>query len=760
MHLPVLRKSFAPLRLGRLIAALAVWAWLGQGCAAGAPGAHGADQYEIEDDAGPAATGDAEVADTTADAKVASDASYPAADVDTDFATDANFSSDANFSADTNFSSDTALATGAESAADSAIANTADVALGDSQATVDSQQVADPSPDVATPDTAKDSASGPAEPDGAAEIEGASEPPLPLDPTVYVPLAEYANPGWVVPPGLASSPTIVCDPDTPNPGGKFIDVVMGAGIDLDRPVMWPEAFPLSGYEVQEGGGQALGDFNGDGRLDIYFPVATGDDRLYLGQPGKNWSFKGFSVKTAGFEEVSAVAADLDGDGDLDLIIGGNGVRMYRNDGPDPYHGVLFTDMTTQAGLDAYANQPQYAAAVGDLDRDGWLDVLISPLRFEQPVPGLAPTGTFSPILLRGKGGFTFENSSKILPLTIQTPTYISALVDLDNDGDLDIYMGNDYGSMFGPNQILRNDGQAPGAPLQFSNVSVLSGADIAGNAMGMALGDFDRDGRIDIFMSGWEFGIHLLRNATPPGKKPLFEDVKNSAGVLETGPQYASWGAQFVDVDNDGWLDLLIPNGYLNLGGDGGTQLKDPSNANGGKQPGPGNKGGSPPATAGGDLLGNPKKQNDNLFKANGDGTFVDVAASSGFNNPSPGRAISVGDIDRDGFADLLLGTVYGAPQLYRNGCSDTGWLQVRLKGSGSNTFGIGARVTVTAGAVTLVRDIEAGSSSVWSSGEAAAFFGLGGASVADSLTVAWPSGKLQTFSKVPLKRRLLVTEP
>ncbi len=617
----------------------------------------------------------------------------------------------------------------------------------------------------ATQDAAKDAANGAAVDANVDADALPSLPDLPYDPTVYTPLVEYANPGWAPPAGMQSSAVIGCDPDSPPIPGKLIDVLVPSGIDLYRDDTWPAGTLFEGYEVREGGGHAIGDFNGDGRLDIYFAIATGPERLYLGQPSSPWKFKGFTHNNQGKIDISAVAADLDGDGDLDLIVGGVGVRMYRNDGPNPYTGVTFTDVTAQAGLTALADLPYFATAVGDLDRDGWLDILISPLKFESPLPGAGMPGFFLPILLRGKGGLTFEDVSSALPPLTPAPVYVASLVDLDNDGDLDIYFGRDFGQLIGPNQLLRNDLTGLGGALKFTNVSVLSGADVAGNTMGLGLGDYDRDGRIDILMSGWQGNLHMLHNNTQPGKKPTFIDTTTIGKSLTTGPSYASWGVHFVDLDNDGWLDLLVPNGHLTLGmgGDFGTFESDGSGADSGKPSQPGGQpgtGGSGGGAAGGDLPDNPESQYDNFYRANGDGTFTDWSVQSGFHSPAVSRGVTQGDFDRDGWPDLVLGTVKGAPKLYRNGCGNAAWLHILLKGQGGNRQGIGARITVVIAGITYIRDIEAGSTSVWSSGEAAAHFGLGTAIQADTLTVAWPSGKVQEFKDIPLRRRLLISEP
>lgn len=623
-------------------------------------------------------------------------------------------------------------------------ADPADSILSDAAAAVDTADLADAAP----PDAAASDLGG---------TDSDSQPTdLTPDPTVYTPVAESADPSLAGQPGLWVSTLVACPVDGPTPAGKLVDVATPAGIDLDRPDTWPPGSAFDGYPVREGGGQAVADFNGDGRLDIYFAVATGDNWLYLAQPGEPWKFKGFPVQNGVQEEVSAVAADLDGDNDLDLLVGGNGMRLYRNDGPSALTGVAFTDVSAQAGLEITFGYPMFAAAVGDLDRDGWLDVLISAHRFEQPIPGPNDGQLFAPLLLRGLGGMKFQNVSPAFAQQAKSIVYSASLVDLDGDGDQDAYIGNDFGALFGPNELLRNDLVSPGAPIKMSNKSALSGADIAGNTMGTALGDFDRDGAMDIFFTGWQTQNSLLHNVTQPGGPLKFDNVA-AASSFYNGPGFASWGAQAVDVDGDGWLDIAIPNGHLTYGSKPGGGELPPG---GGKADGGGTDGGSGGGPFGGGFQANPASQPDNLFHNNGNGTYTDIGKAAGFAHPDEGRALSVGDLDRDGFPDLVLGSVYGKPHLYRNGCSaDKSWLHVRLKGKGGNRYGIGARITVVAEGVTYIRDIEAGSTSIWCSGEPAALFGTGTASSASLLSVTFPSGKVQTYADIPLRRRIIVTE-
>ena len=147
-----------------------------------------------------------------------------------------------------------------------------------------------------TPDAVADAVADMA-PDVAEDAVQDTATPLVYDPTNYTPVEGLPAADWTPPAGMFSSAEIGCDADAPGPGGKFVDVLTPSGIALDRPESWPDGYVMTGFQVQDGGGQALGDFNGDGRLDMYFPVETGDDWLYLGHPSGPWKFKGFPVQT-------------------------------------------------------------------------------------------------------------------------------------------------------------------------------------------------------------------------------------------------------------------------------------------------------------------------------------------------------------------------------------------------------------------------------------------------------------------------------
>ena len=533
------------------------------------------------------------------------------------------------------------------------------------------------------------------------------------------------------PPAIAFSGPIACPPGALPLPGVFTDVAAVAGIDLVRPTYWPTKTPYADKEVRDGGGAAVADFDGDGVPDLYFAVITGTDRLYLSGGKGPYNYTGYDIGIDKIDETSAVAADLDHDGDPDLVIGGNGLHLLRNDGPAKFTDV--TDMLNWSTNDL----PLMGPSLADFDGDGLLDILAVPNHFEQADAGFSwPPPLWETLLFRGTAKWQYKNVYNWLPPLKKGIAYTGSWFDYDNDGDLDFLIVNDFGTMFAPNHLVRNDGLGPGNKTVFTDVSAATTMDIATNGMGCAIGDYDRDGDLDVFVTGFQGENMLLANSE--GGKSFWE-VTDKAACGDAGPAYVSWGASFFDADADGWLDLYVANGQL-LGA-----FKDGPFGNGGSGP---NK------------FENPKLQSDRFWHNAGDGTFTDFGATAKLGSKLPNRSIVWADLDGDGFLELIVGGTQGAPLVYRNGCDNRPWLEVKLHGTASNRDGIGARVTVEMGSVKLIREIEAGSTGLWGSNQPIAHFGLGaGNNTIDKLTVRWPNNKVQVFSMIAARQIVTITE-
>jgi hypothetical protein len=297
------------------------------------------------------------------------------------------------------------------------------------------------------------------------------------------------------------------------------------------------------------------------------------------------------------------------------------------------------------------------------------------------------------------------------------------IADYDDDGWPDIFVAND--SL--PNTLYRN-----GRGGRFEEVALLAGVAVANDGkpragMGTDFGDYDGDGRLDLIVTNHEFETTTLFRNLGRG---LFADATTESGLgLPTLP-FVGFGTALFDYDNDGWLDVAIANGHVV---DNTAQVR----------------------------AGSKYAQRRLLFHNAGGRRFVEEggASGSGFAPEKVGRTLAFADVDNDGDLDLLV-TNNGQPaDLLRNdGGTRNNALQVRLVGKQSNRDAVGARVLITAGTSTWVREIKAGSSYLGQN-DTRVHFGLGTAPRADRLEVRWPSGRSEIFRQVPAGAIITIVE-
>ncbi|MFZ5481389.1 MAG: CRTAC1 family protein [Myxococcota bacterium] len=464
-----------------------------------------------------------------------------------------------------------------------------------------------------------------------------------------------------------------------------------------RPVGWPHE------DYWYADGLAVDDLTGDGHLDVLVTDYSAI-RFYVADGEGGWREESAArfPPAEGPDEpaflgyVSASPADVDGDGDLDVVAtnGWYPSQLFINDG-DGY----FTDATATAGFGDVFRKVRSAPA-GDIDGDGDLDLFFAAERHDQlpPEPG-DPSSLYENL---GDGTFR-DVSDRLSYEAIHAYTKIGAFVDGDLDGDADLYLVNDRPEM-GGNYLLCNDGAGG-----FSH-HVDAGADIIISGMGLAVADLNEDGVPDLAVAGWG-EIALLETYGPA----TWGNAALARGLLPEDPQIVAWGLDFADFDNDGRADLVGAFG---------------------------------PASADEAHGENPEIQPDALWLQQADGTFREVGAEWGVDDEGNGRAVAAVDIDDDGWVDLVTHGHAEAGAFFRASCGREAWVKVRVRGRPPNTRAIGARVRVWADGVAHGRWITA-SSGLSTHLPPEAHFGLGDAEVIDRVEVVWPDGEVSVWEDV-----------
>ncbi len=504
----------------------------------------------------------------------------------------------------------------------------------------------------------------------------------------------------------------------------FVDVSESAGVTATHNGHW-ELFEDDFATGYLGIGQAWGDYDRDGWLDLYVTGNRDPSVLYRNNGDGAFAVSELSLQVAleGAETGGAVWADYDNDGWLDLYVLNHGANtLFHNDG-----GRGFSDVTARASVGDAAKGT--TATWGDFDGDSFLDLYVVNWSCfpECGDPNITREHHEArDTLYRNRGDGTFEDVTHLLDYDLLLGSGFSAsFTDYDNDGDADIYVVNDqFKNMLG-NILWRNDGPGCGGWC-FSEVSIEAGARTFIHGMGLAVGDYDNDLDLDFYFSDMVNGMVLLQNQGDGA----FIDMAEEAGVV-VGPSSAvGWGTVFFDYDNDSWLDLyLTATEFIQF-----------------------------------DIVSGPEgmmfEYRDFLFKNQGDGTFKDATPQDWLVNLKPSMGLAYADYDKDGFLDFVLGNWNEGYRLYRNtgaiGQSNN-WLNIRLVGGGDiNRDAIGARVTITTDdGRQMLQEVKCGSS-LGAGNDTALHFGLGEATVRE-LRVRWPNGVEETLRDVAVNQFLEV---
>jgi len=520
---------------------------------------------------------------------------------------------------------------------------------------------------------------------------------------------------------------------------QFTDITKSSGITFEH-----VSSPEKRYIVESmSGGVALLDYDNDGLLDIYFVnsltvdlvKSNGKTKSALYRNNGDGTFSDVTAK-AGVGDVGwgmgAAVGDYNNDGFTDLYVTCVGPNhLFKNNGDG-----TFSDVTKSAGV----SDPRWSAGASfvDYDNDGKLDLMVvNYVAFDfknlpefgkgrlcqyKGVPvqcgprGLPGDGDS---LYHNEGNGTFSDVTKKAGVSDPNGYYGMGVIcsDFDEDGLVDIFVANDSS----PNFLYKNKGNGT-----FEEIGFLSGVAVNENgseqgSMGVTVGDYDHDGKLDLFITNFDDDYNTLYHNNG---KLSFTDVSYAAKIAAISLPYVGWGTKFFDYDNDGWVDLFVANGHVY------PQIPT-------------------------------YKQRNFVHRNNRDGTFSEIGEQLGpaLNERRVGRGVAFGDLDNDGDVDLVINNLDGAPTILRNdGGNANNSVLIKLVGVKSNRDGIGARVKVVSGELVQKDEVRSGDSYI-SQSDQRLHFGLEKRTKVDLIEIHWPSGQVDKITGAKVNSIVTIKE-
>jgi hypothetical protein len=527
------------------------------------------------------------------------------------------------------------------------------------------------------------------------------------------------------------------------PVPQLEDVTAKAGITFEHTSSAEKRYIVESM----GGGVMILDYDRDGWPDIYFTNSPTVDMALRGEPAIGALYRNnhdgtFTdvTKKAGLTRpcfaMGGAVGDYDNDGWPDLYLtclGGN--ILYHNNGDG-----TFTDVTAKAGVGD--GRWSTGAAFGDYDGDGYVDLMVANyVDFhlnDLPRFGSTPYCKYrgvdvqcGPRGLKGAGDALFHNNgdgtftdvSKQAGVSDPHEYYGLGVIwsDFNNTGRPDIFVANDST----PNFLYKNLGGGKFEEIGYESGTALSGDGAEQATMGIAIGDYNHTGRPSLYVTNFEDeNDDLYRNDGGWD----FTESSAAANLMAMDLPWVKWGTAFVDLDNDGWLDLITVTGHVY-----------PQMA------------GIPPGYRQPALLSLNQK----------DGTFCDASHEAGaaLEEKRVARGLAVADLFNDGNMDIVVNDLDGRPMVLRNhGVPGRHWVSFELAGTKSNRLALNARIRITAGGVTQADEIHSGGSYL-SQNDLRVHFGLGSAGKIDNVEIHWPSGAVDRIGSLAADRFYAVLE-